>query len=303
MKKVFLLLCFVLLFSNNVFAYTQMTETEIARAQEYGIMNYQKEIHDFAKSWVTYEEQSKILDTTAERAYVYTPYYLVAINARERLLSGQPINPEDGQIVINAFKGALPVNIVLHLENVDNIKDDLIATLQQRNHSVEAYAVDVQHVKVIQTKVIKVLAQPSEIPTETLKPSESTQKDDEKNKSEKIEEDKTKTEPKEDKSDKTKDKKADKKDKKKKQDKKQLYKKDDDAKTTPDKKPGKGSEQDKKEPKGPVYIDKTVPALYQVQLFCYFDSRDMNLGGQWVLLIDTPDERERRFNFSFSAMQ
>ena len=308
MKKVFLLLCFVLLFSNDVSAYTQMTEQAIERAQEYGIMNYQKEIHDFAKAWVTYEEQSKALDTSGERAYIYTPYYLVAINARERLLAGQPINPEDGHIIINAFKGALPVNIVLHLENVDNIKEDLIAILQQRNHSVEAYALEIQHIKVIKTKTIKVLVKQGGNPgADTGKLPDDGKKDDQEDKTEKIDS----TDKKEDNKDKGDNKKDDKKDKKKKKDKekekekekKELYKKDDKDKAKPDKKSTTDKQQVKKEPEGPVYVDETVPALYQVQLFCYFDNRDMNLNGQWVLLIDTPNERERRFYFSFSNMQ
>ena len=310
MKKVLLLLCFVLLFSNDVSAYTQMNDQAIERAQEYGIMNYQKDIHDFAKAWVTYEEQSKSLDTSGERAYVYTPYYLVAINARERLLAGQPINPEDGRIVINAFKGALPINIVLHLENVENIKDDLIAILQQKNSSVEAYAVEIQHIKVIKTKTIKVLVKPeSNIETGIIKLPDD-KKDNEEDKTDKIDS----TDKKEDNKDKAtdKDKKDNKKDKKKKKDKdkekekekekKELYKKDDKDKAQSDKKSGADKPEVKKEPEA-VYVDETVPALYQVQLFCCFDSRNISLNGQWVLLIDTPNERERRFNFSFSDMQ
>ena len=315
MKKVLLLLCLGLFFCSNVNAYVKMDDKAIERAQEYGIMNYQKDLPVFATPWVVHEEKSKSLDEFGEKIYMYTPYYLVAVNARERLLASQTINVIDGNMIIDAFGDALPVCVVLYVKDVTDIQDNVVALMRQKGELLEAYAMDIQDIAVVQTMVVKEEVFPIEIEPVTIenevKPVEDTKQEDakdeknadvkDKDKKKEKEEKKKKEKEEKKKKEKDKDKKEKDKDKKEKdKDKKADDKKDNDKQKGETDEGQKLPEQKKPEP---VYIEKTVPSLHRVQLFVYFDKRHVHLYGQATLLVDLKNEHERRFNFSFDSIQ
>ena len=300
MKRILLLIFVALLYCNSVQAYAHMNEKMIEMAQEYGIMNYQKELPDFAKSWVIYEENTKTLDVMSERAYVYTPYYLVAVNARERLLSSQPITVSDGKLIIDAFNGILPVCVVLYLKDTKDLDLDLVALLRQKGKLLEAYSMQVQDMVVIETKIVqeKLVTAFSEEYKNAEKEQKTAEnelknhsKAKEKEDDEKNNKDKKKNKDKDKKKNKDKDNDNDK-DKDKDKD-KSKDKNDDDKKNS----------EDNINKIQPIYIEKMVPSLYRVQIFLYFDMKHIDVSDNATLLIDLEKEHERRFNFSFASLR
>ena len=257
-KNIIMIFIFLFCFQGNVYAVYSMDEANVKNAQEYGIMRYQEEIPVFAKHWRIFEESSKALDESSERAYIYTPYYLVALNARERLLASQPINLIDGQIALEAYHGSLPVCVVLYLENIDDLNSKTKAFLSQSSGDAYSYDTVVQYSEVVQTKVIREIVDEDIVVAKPITTEVNEKKSDEKNK----------------------DKKAD----------------------TDDKKDTKTTEALVVTPE-PKYIEKTVPALYRVQLFFYFDIRTFSLNGQTVLVVNYDGGLKKKFHFNFDNIK
>lgn len=288
MKKITVFLFLLLVYCSNVQAFVSMDEKAIEKAQEYGIMNYQKELPDFARPWLVYEENSAALDTFSEKVYLYTPYYLVSVNARERLLASQPINTVDGKLILDAYKDSLPVCAVLYMKDTADIKTDLVGLIRQNGELLEAYAMDIQDIAVVQTMTIReeVVVDKTVENNVASQPTDNNAKAGGENKQEQTDKGKV--------ADKEKEKENAKKDKKSK-------KKDNEAN---DDKKEVETEKPQEVTKVPeiMYIEKTVPALYRVQVFLYFDMRQINLSSKATLLIDYPKDSERRFNFSFASV-
>ncbi len=278
MKKFILAVIFILFYTSQVSAFAVMNDARIKDAQEYGVMHYQEELPVFGKPWMVYEEKSKALDNFSERAYTYTPYYLVAVNARERLLASQTINLSDGQIMLDGYQNSLPFCLVLFVRDGENLKknvaDNISAALSQNGKIIHPYAVNMQELVVVKTKVIKEVVQPPPI-TETQKQTPAVTGDSNKNS-----EDKNKD------TDSKKDKKDDKKTKKNADDKKQPQQPVQPVEVKPE----------------PVIIEKTVPDLYRLQVFFYFDMRELDRNAASVLSIDVQNEHERKFYIKFGSL-
>ncbi|MDR2007329.1 MAG: hypothetical protein LBP78_08850 [Acidaminococcales bacterium] len=281
MKNLFFALVFALSYASEADALALMNKTNIKHAQEYGIMRYQEDIPDFAKPWCVYEETSKVLDLSGERVYIYTPYYLVALNARERLISSQTINIVDGEMIVQEFSDILPVCVVLYIENADRLENKISAFIRQGEKTADAYEVEVQDTVVVQTKVVREREKEASADKKTKtdvsrQVNETTDKKDQ----EKPE----KGKPYQDGVDKDKEKTADKKNKE------------------------NAIDRENKEnviagakPEA-VFAEKIVPLLYRAQLFFYFDMRQIKLSGPAVLTVNVPRERERRFNLNFNSI-
>ncbi|MDR3349678.1 MAG: hypothetical protein LBO03_08840, partial [Acidaminococcales bacterium] len=234
-----------------------------------------EDIPDFAKPWCVYEETSKVLDLFGERVYIYTPYYLVALNARERLLASQTINIVDGEMIAQEFNDILPVCVVLYTEDVGGLKNKIFAFIRQDDKVIDAYEMELQDTAVAKTKVVR----EKQAPTEKKSEGNVSRPADEP---------------------------IDKKDRKKPE-------KGNIGQGRPDK---GGGDKDKENPANtekqedaaaaaepePVFLEKTIPLLYRVQLFFYFDMRRIKLSGTASLAVNIPKERERRFNFNLSAI-
>jgi hypothetical protein len=269
MKNLFLALFLLLFCAGQVDALAPMNKNTIKEAQEYGIMRYQEDIPDFAKPWCVYEETSKALDLSGERVYVYTPYYLVALNARERLISSQTINIVDGEMIVQEFGDILPVCVVVYIEDAEKVKSKISAFIRQGEKTAAAYEVEIQDVAVVQTKVIR---EKKIQPAKENKPvaprwerapaDKKEQKKPERGKPEKN-------------ADKGKEKAAD---------------------------PGENEDLPPEATPEPIFVEKTIPLLHRVQLFFYFDARQIRMSGQAALVVNMQKERERRFNFNFSAI-
>ena len=270
MKNLFLAFFFLLLYAGRVDALAPMNKNAIKEAQEYGIMRYQEDIPDFAKPWCVYEETSKALDLLGERVYVYTPYYLVALNARERLISSQTINVVDGEMIVQEFSDILPVCVVAYIEDAEKLKNKISAYIRQGEKTTDAYEVEIQDVVVVQTKVIREKKtqtakgnKPAAPRRESVPADKNDRKKPEKEKSEQRNADK-------------------------------------DKEIAADS--GEKEDMAPEAATGPVFVEKTIPLLHRVQLFFYFDARQIKMSGQAALIVNMQKERERRFNFNFNSI-
>ncbi len=303
-KKFILAAVFFLLSAGEVSAFAIIGDAGIKQAQEYGMMHYQEETAVFCKPWMVYEEKSDVLDDSSERAYIYTPYYLVAMNARDRLVGSQTINIEDGQAVMEGYQDSLPFCLVLFVKEGTNIQNRISASIRQNDKSVDSYASSLQELVVVKTKVIK-----ETLPT--LTPSEGKEKPDKdpvENEGKPVEpSDKDKPKPK----DKTvapgKGKSGESANKGKTSDKTTETGKakptgaTGNAKEAEAAKPGEGSTAKPKTPE-PIVIEKTVPALYRLQVFVYFDLRELDTNASSTLRVNIKGEDERNFHMKFSEL-
>lgn len=277
MKKflILFLFAFILLLTNKTHALAIMAEPEIRQAQNYGLRNYQKSIPEFIKPWMAYEEGSKALDNNSERAYIYSPYYLVAINARERLLASQTINTSDGETVLQTFQNSLPFGVSLYLEDVTDLEKTLVANLIQDGKKIQSYAVRVQDINVVKTKKIQetvvVEKDKKEISATVFvkdKKDNNAGKDDKKSSDKSVN-----------------------KENKEEKNNKELV----NSEVNP-------IVEEETIVKETVVVEKTVPALYYVQLFVYFDIRMVNTHEPSTLSIELSDGQKHNFFFDLDAI-
>ena len=98
---------------NPVLAVAQISDDLIDEAMEYGANNTKVSFDKFAFSWLAYEEKAAQLNEQAERAYIYTPYLLVASNARDKALIGKQTVFADSKKFLTDFNGYLVFSVAL----------------------------------------------------------------------------------------------------------------------------------------------------------------------------------------------
>jgi len=139
MVKIISLTCaFLLLFSSQVGALSAITSETIKDAQDYGKINAQHQ--DFLLPWISYEEQAENLNDSAEHAYLYTSFLLIAADAREKILNSQSVNALDGEKVVADYKGLLSFSIVLFGDKQDFAQNASVV-LNQNKKIIKAYQV------------------------------------------------------------------------------------------------------------------------------------------------------------------
>jgi hypothetical protein len=102
-----------------VFSVYSMDRKTIAEAQEYGIKSISKSESEFYYSWLSFEEQAEIIDETTEYAHFYTPFLLVASEARIKALRKEPVEIISGEKVVDDYKGYFVFTAVLKGETPD----------------------------------------------------------------------------------------------------------------------------------------------------------------------------------------
>ena len=133
-----LMICLV----NTTFAIAPLNETTIKQAQLYGSSQSKSELLFFLKPWLSYEEKAEQLNEKAETAYMYTPFLLIAMDAREKKLHNQPILIEDSENIITNYLGTLSFSVKLY-GNTDNFSNNTIALLKQNGNLIKAWSIAV----------------------------------------------------------------------------------------------------------------------------------------------------------------
>ncbi len=110
----------------------------ILEAQDYGIKRKQLPLTDFLLPWLVYEEQAAILNETTERAYLYTPFLLLANDARDKARSKQPVQLADSEKILSDYAGCLVFSITIN-GNTENFSDGAQVIINQDKKKIKPY--------------------------------------------------------------------------------------------------------------------------------------------------------------------
>jgi len=142
MVKIISLICaFLVLFVSQVLAVSSINVETIKEAQDYGKINAQIHLKEFLLPWISYEEKAVNLDDTAEHAYLYTAFLLMATDAREKTLNGQNISLLDSERILADYTYLLSFSMVLFGDKEDFMKDAQVI-LKQGKKVIKAYQVN-----------------------------------------------------------------------------------------------------------------------------------------------------------------
>lgn len=144
MRLTTLLLALLLVLTGPCLAIEPSTAATLKKAQEYGISKANVPYQEFAESWMVYEEHAEILNDTAERAYVFTPFLLVANDARGKVINGEKIVLADSESVLRDYAGCLVFSVVL-FSDTPNFMKNMSCTLQQggKHTIIKSYHISV----------------------------------------------------------------------------------------------------------------------------------------------------------------
>jgi len=127
---------FVLLASGPALAVAPMTAATVKAAQDYGRKRADYPLAVFLQPWTVYEERAAKRDDTAERAYLYTPFLLVAADARDRTAAGGTVGTADGEKVLADYEGYVIFGVTL-VGGREDFTGRYVATLRQGRKSVK----------------------------------------------------------------------------------------------------------------------------------------------------------------------
>lgn len=113
MRVFALTLIVVLLLSAPAAAVAPVNQANIKAAQDYGRSRAGVPLTDFLQPWTVYEENAARLDEMAERACLYTPFLLVAADARDRTAAGEPVTADAAKKVLAEYNGYVIVGVTL----------------------------------------------------------------------------------------------------------------------------------------------------------------------------------------------
>lgn len=135
-RMIALTLAALLLLTATALAVAPVNAATIKAAQEYGRVKAEASLTEFFQGWTVYEEKAPKLDETAERACLYTPFLLIAADARDRTLGGGPVTAADAERVLTDYNGYIIVGVTLFGDRPDFVAK-LSALLRQGRKTVK----------------------------------------------------------------------------------------------------------------------------------------------------------------------
>lgn len=110
----------------------------IREAQGYGQRFYKQEANTFLLPWTVYEEKAVRISERTERAYLYSPYLLIALHAKDSALNGSQPRLADSEKILTEYNGFLTFEVVLYGASPDLTKG-LEASLTQAKRTFNRY--------------------------------------------------------------------------------------------------------------------------------------------------------------------
>ncbi|KYZ77219.1 hypothetical protein AXX12_03540 [Anaerosporomusa subterranea] len=138
MKKIVVCVFLLLLIASQTLAMSPVNTFIIRDAQEYGRRLAFENYSSFMTPWTAFEEKAQRLSEFTEQAQIFTPYILVAANAREKALSNQPILLENSEKALAQYNGYLVFSITIHSQD-PSAPVKLNAKLVQDKQTLTAY--------------------------------------------------------------------------------------------------------------------------------------------------------------------
>jgi hypothetical protein len=123
-------------------AVAPVNAVNITGAQEYGKSKANASLNEFFQPWTVYEEKAAMLDDTAERAYLYTPYLLIAADARDKVLAGNEVTLADVEKVLTDYNGYMIFGVTLFSPDA-GFSGKVSAKLRQGSKVTKAYLIDI----------------------------------------------------------------------------------------------------------------------------------------------------------------
>lgn len=142
MKIICVLCAFLFLSINPVLAISSIDVNVIREAQSYGKTKAQDPLKDFLLPWISYEEKAVKLDETAEHAYLYTAFLLMATDSREKSLSGQSVSLLDSERILADYTNLLSFSVAL-FGNQQDFAQNAQVVLKQAKKTIKAYQVNI----------------------------------------------------------------------------------------------------------------------------------------------------------------
>lgn len=138
MKSILLIFALLGMLSNQCWAIAPMNLKVIKEAQTYGQTRAMEENNEFLQPWSVYEEAAQRLDETAEKAYLYTPYLLLAADAKQKALDGQLAGNIDSERILGDYAGYIVFSVKLFGDE-KKFTDHIAAVLKQGKMQVPTY--------------------------------------------------------------------------------------------------------------------------------------------------------------------
>lgn len=138
MKKVTIFVFILLLMASQAFAMSPVNTLVIQAAQEYGRRLALDNFIEFMAPWTAFEEKSQKLNSATEHAYIFTPYLLVAANARETVLRGQPLLLENSEKALAQYDGYLVFSVTIHTQDPSTLAK-ITANLVQEKQNISSF--------------------------------------------------------------------------------------------------------------------------------------------------------------------
>jgi hypothetical protein len=138
LKTLLITLGLLLLNSSFCSAIAPINDDIIKEAQSYGKINSVSTFTDFISPWTSYEENAQKLDDSTEYANIYTPFLLVAADAREKSLNGQTISLVDSQKALQPYLGYLTFRVVL-FGSTPHFSESIKCVLKTNQNTIDFY--------------------------------------------------------------------------------------------------------------------------------------------------------------------
>lgn len=141
MKKICLLVALFLFATIPAEAVAPVNANTITAALAYGKNKAGVPLNVFFQPWTVYEERSDKLDETAERACFFTPFLLIAADARDRAVSGAPVTQTDVERILSDYNGYVIFAVTLYGRDA-KFAGKLTASLRQEKATIRARLVN-----------------------------------------------------------------------------------------------------------------------------------------------------------------
>lgn len=122
-------------FAAPVQALSLVNADMIRDAQRYGQRFYKQETDTFLLPWTVFEERALRNGEYTERAYLYSPYLLIALHAKDSMLQGTPPRLTDSEKILTDYNGFLTFELILYSPATD-LSNGLEASLTQGKRTV-----------------------------------------------------------------------------------------------------------------------------------------------------------------------
>lgn len=145
MKTIVIVLIILIFATVQVEAVAPVNANTISAALDYGKIKASAPLNEFFLPWTVYEEKTAKLGETSERAYLYTPFLLIAADARDRTASGAPVTVADVERVLSDYNGYIIFAVTLYGRDA-KFTGKVTASLRQEKGTVKARLVNAPQV-------------------------------------------------------------------------------------------------------------------------------------------------------------